>query len=243
MALALTRNDILVRARKTMCCFSRFSEGVSQKLSNGTIPCKEDIRKIELLSAYIEVLRCYEPPISEVLATGSFTLTGTTGTIWITVNAVPITTAAVTFATSLATTATAIATAATADVSSPEYTATATGAVVTITAAAGSGIRPNGFLIQSIATGDMAITGVVNMTGGVTARVDADNCFTLARAKGIFNHIETLTDITFAPSGYTYFNPNTIVGMLENLTANDGTNILTEGTAAVAAAPIQIRVN
>lgn len=242
MALALTRNDVLVRTRKAMCCFSRFSDVVSIKLSNGTVPCKEEIRKIELLSAYIEILRCYEPPITEVLATGSFTLTGTAGTVWVTVNAVPITTSAITFATSLATTATAIAAAVTTDTSTPNYTATATGVVVTITAVAGSGIRPNGLVIESIVTGDMAITSVVNMTGGVTGRIDADNCFTLARAKGVFSDIEELTDITFAPTGYTYSNPNLTQNMTENLTASDGTRILTEGTAPVPSEPLQIRI-
>ena len=221
MAFALTRNDVLVRTRKTMCCFTRMADDSASELANGKIPCMEDIRKVELLAAYIEILRCHEPPITEVLATGSFTLTGTNGTVWITVNAVPITTAAISFITDPTITATLVASTATTDASTPNYTATSAAAVVTITAVAGSGDRANGLAIQAITTGDMAITGTVNMTGGVTGRVDGDNCFTLARAKGIYNKVEELGNLIFAAPGTTYNNPNlnsNILGSILTLT-------------------------
>lgn len=109
---------------------------------------------------------------AEVLATGSLTLTGgAAGTIdAVTVDGVNILTdGAVAFDTSLAQTATNLAAAINRSESSPEYTASASDAVVTITAMRGSGASPNGFVVTATLTTLTATYG--DMAGGV----DADN--------------------------------------------------------------------
>lgn len=107
---------------------------------------------------------------AEVLATGTVTLTGgAAGSIdTVTVNSVNIlTNGAVPFNTSLTQTAADLAAAINLSESFPEYTATSSGAVVTITAARGSGASPNGFVVSATLTTITASYG--NMAGGVTA--------------------------------------------------------------------------
>ena len=107
---------------------------------------------------------------AEVLATGTVTLaTGAAGSVdTVTVNSVNIlTNGAVPFNTSLTQTAADVATAINLSESYPEYTATSSGAVVTITAARGSGTAPNGFVVSATLT---TITATyTNMAGGVAA--------------------------------------------------------------------------
>ena len=104
--------------------------------------------------------------VDEVLASGSFTIAGTTGTIFPTVNGVNATDAAVPFNTSLTQTALDIATAITASIA--DYTAIASGTTVFIYAAEGSGSTPNGFAVNAAVTGDMTIGSINNMAGGIT---------------------------------------------------------------------------
>jgi hypothetical protein len=103
-----------------------------------------------------------------VAATGTVTLTGGAGGSVnnVTVNGVTITSGGVLFTTDLATTATAVAANITAYVSTPNYTATAVGPVITITASdAGQG--PNGFVVATNTTTITATT--TNMAGGLNA--------------------------------------------------------------------------
>jgi hypothetical protein len=82
----------------------------------------------------------------------------------ITVDGVNIMSGAVSFTTDLATTATAVAANITAHTSSPEYTAVAAGAVITISAASAAGSDPNGYAVVVTAT---TITHTkTNMAGG-----------------------------------------------------------------------------
>jgi len=91
---------------------------------------------------------------SNVAATAIVTLTGgAAGSVdTITVNGVNIMSAPVAFTTDLATTATAVAANINAHTSSPEYTAAAVGAVITISAAVGAGSDPNGYAVLVTAT-------------------------------------------------------------------------------------------
>lgn len=106
---------------------------------------------------------------AEVLATGTVTLTGgAAGSVdTITVDGISILPAAVPFNTSLTQTAADVAAAINLGVSSPEYTATSSGAVITISAMRGSGTAPNGFVVVSGAT--TITTADVNLSGGVAA--------------------------------------------------------------------------
>jgi hypothetical protein len=106
---------------------------------------------------------------SEVLAVGTVTLnSGAAGAITaLTVNSVSIIDTAVPFNTSLAQTAGDLAAMINNSTSSPEYTASASGAVVSIQARRGSGAAPNGFVVASTAT---TLTKTdAPMAGGVSA--------------------------------------------------------------------------
>lgn len=116
---------------------------------------------------------------AEVLATGTVTLnTGAAGSIdTLTVDGISIIDAAVAFDTSLTLTAAALALAINNAASDPEYSATSSGAVVTIKAKRGSGAGPNGFVVASTVTtltktdANMAsgVTGVNGLSFGVAA--------------------------------------------------------------------------
>lgn len=106
---------------------------------------------------------------AEVLATGSVTLTGgAAGSIdTLTVDSVSIIDAAVPYNTSLSQTATDLATAINNCQTHPNYKASASGAVVTISAMRGTGAAPNGFVVASTVT---TITKTdANMASGVAA--------------------------------------------------------------------------
>lgn len=106
---------------------------------------------------------------AETLASGTVTLTGgASGSVdSITVDGVEILPAAVSYDTSLTVTAAAVATAINKGLSTPEYTATSSGAVITISAVRGTGAGPNTFAVVSGAT--TITTSDANMSGGVSA--------------------------------------------------------------------------
>lgn len=104
-------------------------------------------------------------PVSAA-ATATVTLTGgAAGSVdTITVDGVNIMSGSVAFTTDLATTAAAVASNINSHTSSPEYTAAAVGAVITISAASAAGSDPNGFVVLVTAT---TITYTkTNMSGG-----------------------------------------------------------------------------
>lgn len=108
------------------------------------------------------------PP--EVLATGTVTLTGATPAATdkvndIKVNNVDILGAAVPFDTDLATTAKKVADQINKNQSTPKYTASASGPVITITASKGTGSSPNGFVVLPECTAGITATAT-NMAGG-----------------------------------------------------------------------------
>lgn len=122
----------------------------------------------------VTVIQAAVATVAEVRAVGTVTITGGTASAGvnelsdITVNGVSIMSGAVDWATSNAATATAIAADITSAVSSPEYTATAAGAVITITAAVGTGSTPNAFVVAATGAGDVTAVST-DMAGGVTA--------------------------------------------------------------------------
>lgn len=106
---------------------------------------------------------------AEVLAIGTVTLTsGAAGSVdTVTVDGIQINEAAVPFNVSLTQTAADLAAEINRSVSSPDYTASASGAVVTISAKRGSGAAPNGFVVAGTATTLSLTFG--NMASGVAA--------------------------------------------------------------------------
>lgn len=107
-------------------------------------------------------------PVALAAATGSFTVSGgstSSDTFLPSVGGVNIVSAAVPWTSSHTSTAAAIATAINSYTSSPDYTATSSGAVVTITAAV-KGSSANGLGISVVTVGSAAVSSVVNMAGG-----------------------------------------------------------------------------
>lgn len=105
----------------------------------------------------------------EVLSSGTVTLnTGAAGSVdTLTVNSVEIMGAAVPFNSTLTQTAADVAAQINRNKSNPDYTATSSGAVVTIKALPGTGTAPNGFVVASTVT---TITKTdANMAGGVAS--------------------------------------------------------------------------
>jgi hypothetical protein len=104
---------------------------------------------------------------SEVVATGSLTLTGGAGGSLntLTVNGIDILGGAVPFDGTLGQTAIDIAAQINRFKSAPDYVASAAGDVVTISALPGSGATPNGFVVAATATTITETTA--NMAGGV----------------------------------------------------------------------------
>jgi hypothetical protein len=114
---------------------------------------------------------------SETLATGSFTVTGGTASAGVNyldevlVDGVDILGAPVDWVTSNDATATAIRAQINSYTSTPNYTASGSGAQVIITAVAGSGSSPNGFVVNPVEAGDVTTGSISNMSGGVYAGV------------------------------------------------------------------------
>lgn len=104
----------------------------------------------------------------EVQATGTVTLSGSAGSIdGVTVNGVSVIDASVPFNTTLTQTALDLAAAINSSASNPEYTASASGSVVTIAAKRGTGAGANGYVIAGTLTTLTATYAA--LSGGVTA--------------------------------------------------------------------------
>lgn len=114
-------------------------------------------------------------PISEVLATGSFEITGGSESAGVnkindvTVNSVSIVSGNINWSGSNSNTAASIAANITAHTSTPNYNATSIGNKVIISAVANSGDSPNGFAIVVTEAGDVTHSTEIAMSGGVTA--------------------------------------------------------------------------
>ena len=106
-----------------------------------------------------------------IAAVGSFTVTGGTGDVsGVTVAGIQVTSGAVAHTGDNATTAAAIAANVTAHTSSPNYTATSSGAEVRITAVV-AGAAANGRVIVPSTTGTVTFGGVTSLAGGADATV------------------------------------------------------------------------
>lgn len=106
---------------------------------------------------------------SEVLASGTVTLSGSAGSVTaLTVNSVSVMTNTVTYTTDLTTTAALLATEINSTISSPRYMASSSGAVVTIKAMPGTGTGPNTYVVSTTAGGGLSAVDV-NLSGGVAS--------------------------------------------------------------------------
>jgi hypothetical protein len=138
---------------------------------------------------------------AEVLASGSFSVTGGTSNPGVNtisavlVNGVDILGAAVNHTGNNSTTATAIRAQINSYSSSPDYTASGSGAQVIITAVASSGAAPNGFVINPTENGDVTTGSISNMSGGSYSGVQWATSNS-ATATAVANRINTYTSST-----------------------------------------------
>ncbi len=136
------------------------------KIYTGSQPATADAAPTGTLLATITAASAART--AEVLSTGTVTLAGSAGSVTaLTVNNVSIIDSAVAFNTSLTQTAVDLADMINNSRSAPDYTATSSGAVVTIIAARGTGASPNTFVVDATCT-TMTSTDVA-MASGVTA--------------------------------------------------------------------------
>lgn len=135
------------------------------KIYTGTQPATADTAPSGTLLCTITAASAART--AEVQATGTVTLSGSSGSVdSITVDSVEILGAAVSFDTDLATTAAAVAAQINKYKSVPNYTASSSGAVVTIKAPRGMGALANSLTVDSTCT---TLVGTdVNTSGGVT---------------------------------------------------------------------------
>ena len=167
--------------------------GTSYTLTTGTVNngsiANETLIAVETVANVVGV--------TEVVAVGTVQITGGTsnpGTNKITaltVNSVDILGASVDWTTSHTSTAAAIAAQCVTYTSSPEYTVTSSGDTVTITALAGTGVSPNGFVVNAVVAGDVTSTDV-NMVGGVTAVTAVAQTYTVT-VGGTFETLDQFT--------------------------------------------------
>lgn len=145
--------------------------------------------------------------VTEVLATGSFQITGGTSggsnTISsIKVNSIEILSSAVSWTGSNANTASLVATQINSFASSPEYTAAAAGDVVRISAVTGTGSGPNGFAVAVTNNGTVTVANLLPMSGGVSAVAAQSQTYT-ATFNGTFEAKDQyILSLSVADTGY-----------------------------------------
>lgn len=176
---------------------------------------------------------------AEVQASGTVTLTGgASGSVdTVTVDGVNIlTNGAVAFNTSLNQTAADLAAAINLSESYPEYTASASGAIVTIKAARGAGAAPNGFAVSATLTTITASYG--NMASGVTAvnglSFDVSAAGTIAKKTG-----ETWTGVNVASGTAGWYR---FVGAVADSGVADSTETEIREDGAIATSGAQLNL-
>lgn len=187
-------------------------------------------------------------PLAETLASTTVTITGGTASAGvnkvssITINGVNVMSAAVDWATSHTATATAVKNNINAHTSSPDYTATSSGAVITIKAVAGTGATPNGYALAVNVGGNVTATNTGAMTGGVT-QVDPETITLVQTQANVAAVTEVLASSTVTITGGTS-NPGT--NKMSSITV-DGVDIqgaavdwVTSNTATATAIAAQI---
>lgn len=200
--------DIQKRVRKAYCCIADLGDIVRKDYIYGRSCKKANMRKLQLLIAYLKSVCDYLPIDTGTQGSGTFALSGTNGTIKVRVNGAPISDA-IAFNSSLATTAADLTTNINAYTTTPErYTATHTlgTSKVTLTAVNKTS-QVNNNLITATTTGNMALDGsnaTLIIVGGEDTIVDGDNCATEEQMQLVFEKISKLCEVCFKASGYSY---------------------------------------
>jgi hypothetical protein len=215
----------------------RFLNGAILRIYSGAQPATADLTDGVLLNTMTISSGAHTP---EVLSAGSITLIGTVGTLpSITVNSVEILGATITFATTLTDMAVAVAAQINTYTTSPEYTATASGAKVTIYANLGTGVGPNGFAVVAAGAGGITTTPV-NM-GTEVAGVAAVNGLTWGlSAAGVLSKSGVWSGVAGADGTPGYFR---IARSAADATGASSTARRIDGSISTSSADLNINPN
>jgi hypothetical protein len=146
--------------------------------------------------------------VTEVLSKATVTITGGTSNpgvnrvASIMVDGVDVLGTPVNWATSNTATAAAVAAQINTTISSPNYSATSLGAIVTISALTGTGAVPNSFVVNVTEGGDVTTTHDATMSGGVTAVSAVAQVYT-ATIGGTFEPADQFTITINSTENYT----------------------------------------
>ncbi len=162
--------------------------------------------------------------VTEVVATGTVEITG--GTLsagvnkvsQVTVNGVNLLVASVNWSSSNSATANALVVEINNNTATSGYSAIAVGAVVTISAAVGTGATPNGFAVVSTPAGNVTTTDA-NMAGGVTAVIAVAQVDKVVIGGSSFDAVD-MWEVTVA--GATYKCTGRAAGMGRSLFVQKG---------------------
>lgn len=164
-----SRTDVVANSFTSTVVVTAVTAGTAFTISTATL----NGGGVNDQTAVVTTLQANVPAVAETRATATVTVTGGTQNIGVNrvtqvlINGVNVLANAVDFQVDLSTTAAALAAAITGSGLS-SYTAASVGAVVTITAPAGTGATANGISVSTVVAGDVT-TGSVNFAGGVTA--------------------------------------------------------------------------
>lgn len=167
--------------------------GVPFTLSTGTLDGGANNDQ----TAAVTVIRANTPAVAEVRSSGTVTITGgsadpNVNTIaQVTVNAVNLLATPVNYSSGTTATATALVVGINNNSAVSGYSASALGPVVTIRAAPGTGVAPNGFVVAVTAAGNVT-TNKTDMAGGV-ARVTALTQISKIDFGGTYQATDTFT--------------------------------------------------
>lgn len=203
------QTDINKRIQLAYCCIGDLGDIVRKDLLYGKSCLKADFKKLKKAIVLLKAICNYTAISSATSSTGSFSLTGTNGSVKIRVNNVPVS-GTVNFNADLNTTTADIVTSINNTTSFPvNYTAVQSPGLpkVTLTAPAASGDQPNGDIITADVTGDMSLSGsnsTLIMAGGFPLIIDGDNCLTETEMQLVFENLSEICKDCYKSPGYSY---------------------------------------
>lgn len=212
--------DFKVRLQRANCCFANkaYQLGIDNSLG---IDCHDSIRKVALLEAFINIIKCYQTTSIAVSAIGKIkiALVGGSPTIsTIVVNGVNILSGVVTgVSNDISGTIDALVTNINSNTSIPDYTAYREGIdILVIKALPSAGSTPNGYIVLGTVS-QVSPQWIQDMNGGVTAapytkeELNKINCLTVDQINDIFEYISKECCLCFAPPGFEYSLPQPLI--------------------------------
>lgn len=229
----ITTKDHLVRLHLLSCCIADKAESLSQKIKYG-LSCEKDKIILQLLVAYYDILKCYNPEYpsrsygSFRLAKNSTNIIGETVEVYVDGILIASVTAN---SNSLYDLLVLILNEINNTVTTPEnYTATFDGVDTITIYSTSTDDSINGYVVSVISDPDYIISfDIQNMQEGND--LDNPNCLNTNEVKKIWDHVSKLCNLCFAPYKSNYINPSLTDSSIFNFSKilqEDGNYILQE---------------